>query len=66
MKKELNIKFAQQAAEENNLVYAPDDAALAWINRFSEIIRMSERGMCASACEKAGLLEAAKLLRNMK
>ena len=65
MKKEL-IKFAQQAAEENDLVYAPDDIALAWMNRFSEIIRMGERDRCAQACEKAGLIDAAKLIREIR
>jgi len=66
MKKELeNLKFAQQTAEENNLVYAPDDVALAWMNRFSEIIRMAERDRCVHACEKAGFLEAVKILKEM-
>jgi hypothetical protein len=66
MKKELeNIKFAKKAAKENNLIYAPDDAALVWMNRFSEIIRMAERDRCVHACEKAGFSEAAKFLREM-
>lgn len=64
MKKEL-VKFAQQAAEENDLIYAPDDDALAWMNRFSEIIRIVERNKCADTCEKAGFIDAAKLLREM-
>lgn len=66
MKKELeNIKLAKQIAKENDLIYAPDDVALAWMNRFSEIIRMAERDKCVCACEKNGFLEAAKILKEM-
>ncbi len=65
MKKEL-IKIAKQVAEENDLVYAPDEAALAWMNKFSEIIRIGERERCAQACEKLGMLEAAETIRKLK
>ena len=65
MKDEL-IKFANEAAEENDLVYAPDDAALAWMNKFSEIVRINERERCAQICEMLGMTDAAKTIRRMK
>lgn len=65
MKSELT-NLAKRVAEENDLVYAPDEAALAWMNEFSKIIRMGERERCAQACEKAEHIEAANIIRRMK
>jgi len=65
MKREL-IKIAKQVAEENDLVYAPDDVALEWMNKFSEIIRIGEKERCAQACEKLGMHEAAEVIRRLK
>ena len=65
MKRELT-KLAKQVAEENDLIYAPDDAALAWMNEFSKIIRIGEKERCAQACEELGMHDAAEVIRRLK
>jgi len=65
MKSEL-VKIAKRVAEDHDLIYAPDEDALAWMNKFSEIIRMGERERCAQACEGAELNDAANIIRRLK
>jgi hypothetical protein len=60
------LKVAEDAAVEFDLVYAPDEVAVQWMNRFSEIISIGEREKCAQICEDMGLPEAAKKIRERK
>jgi Mor family transcriptional regulator len=60
------LKVAEDAAMEFDLVYAPDELAVQWMNRFSEIISIGEREKCAQICEDMGLPEAAKKIRERK
>jgi Mor family transcriptional regulator len=60
------LKVAKDAAVEFDLVYAPDEVAVQWMNRFSEIISIGEREKCAQICEDMGLPEAAKKIRERK
>jgi hypothetical protein len=60
------LKVAEDAAVEFDLVYAPDELAVQWMNRFSEIISIGEREKCAQICEDMGLPEAAKKIRERK
>jgi hypothetical protein len=58
------LKVAKDAAVEFDLVYAPDEVAVQWMNRFSEIISIGEREKCAQICEDMGLFEAANKIRS--
>jgi Mor family transcriptional regulator len=60
------LKVAEDAAVEFDLIYAPDELAVQWMNRFSEIISIGEREKCAQICEDMGLPEAAKKIRERK
>ena len=60
------LKIAEDVALELDLVYAPDELAVQWMNRFSEIISIGEREKCAQICEDMGLPEAAKKIRERK
>lgn len=62
MSKEL-VKIAKKVAKQEDLIYAPDDAALAWMKRFSKMIAIREREMCAQICDDLGLHEAAIAIR---
>lgn len=57
------LKIAEQLAIENDLVYAPDDAAVRWMNLFSDIIAIGERERCAQICDDMGYPKAAKRIR---
>jgi hypothetical protein len=58
------LKVAEDVAVEFDLVYAPDEVAVQWMNRFSEIISIGEREKCAQICEDMGLFEAANKIRS--
>jgi hypothetical protein len=58
------LKVAENTAVEFDLVYAPDELAVQWMNRFSEIISIGEREQCAQICEEMGLFEAANKIRS--
>lgn len=60
------LKIAKQVAKEKDLVYAPDEVALEWMHRFSEIISVGERERCAQICDDMGLPDAAKKIRESK
>ena len=60
------LKIAKQAAKEKDLVYAPDEVAVQWMHRFSEIVSIGERERCAQICEDMGLPDAAKKIRERK
>lgn len=60
------LKIAKQVAKEKDLVYAPDEVALEWMHRFSEIISVGERERCAQICDDLGLSDAAKKIRESK
>ena len=64
MVKEL-LRFAKKAAKQEDIIYAPDEAAFAWMNRFSEMVRISEREKCAQVCDELGAHDAAKKIREM-
>lgn len=57
------FEIANQVAEEEGLIYAPDSAALAWMRKFSKIVTTQERERCAKLCEKMGSLEIAAAIR---
>lgn len=57
------MKLAKKAAKEEDLVYAPDIAALSWMHRFSRMISIKERERCAQKLEDAGHPDLAKMLR---
>jgi hypothetical protein len=58
------VALAKQVAEEEDLIYAPDVAALSWMHKFAKIVTLRERERCAQKVEDAGHPELAKLLRN--
>jgi hypothetical protein len=51
MTKEL-VKLAKKAAKEQDLVYAPDIQALIWMQRFAEMVTITERERCARLAEE--------------
>ena len=57
------FEMANQAAEEEDLIYAPDSAAMAWMRKFSKMIALTERERCAALCEELGHTEAAAAIR---
>jgi len=62
MTKEL-VKLAKKAAKEQDLVYAPDMEAMIWMQRFSEMITITERERCARLAEEWELPELAAAIR---
>lgn len=59
-------KMAKKAAKKSDLVYAPDIDAMVWMQRFSEMVAVYERESCAELCEKWGIPELAKAIRERK
>ena len=57
------FEMANQAAEDEGLVYAPDSAAMAWMRKFSKMVAVAERERCAALCEELGHTEAAEAIR---
>ena len=62
MTKEL-VKLAKKAAKEQDLVYAPDIQAMVWMQRFAEMITITERERCARLAEDWDLPELAFTIR---
>ena len=62
MDKEI-LRMAKKAAKEEDLIYAPDIDALAWMYRFSEMVTIKERHRCAKICDDWGLPELAKAMK---
>jgi len=60
------VKLAKKAAKEEDLIYAPDIAALSWMHRFSRMITIKERENCAQRIEDAGHPDLAKMLREIE
>lgn len=60
------VKLAKQAAKEEDLVYAPDMAALSWMSRFSQMISIRERERCAQLAESSGNADLAKQIRELE
>jgi hypothetical protein len=60
------VKLAKKAAKEEDLIYAPDIAALGWMYRFSRMVAIKERESCAQLIEDAGHPDLAKLIRDIK
>ncbi len=57
------FEMANKAAEEEELIYAPDSAAMAWMRRFAKMVAVTERERCAAICEELGYNEAAAAIR---
>lgn len=57
------FEMANRAAEEEDLIYAPDSAAMAWMRRFSKMVTIQERERCAKLSEKMGNPEIAAAIR---
>lgn len=57
------FEIANQVAEEEGLIYAPDSAAMAWMRKFSKIIQVAERERCADLCDQLGYHKAATAIR---
>jgi hypothetical protein len=55
--------MANEAAEGEDLIYAPDAAAMAWMRKFSKMVTLAERERCATLCEEAGLQDMAATIR---
>lgn len=47
--------MANQTAETEGLVYAPDSAAMAWMRKFAKMISVAEREKCAALVEEMGI-----------
>ena len=52
-----------KAAEEEDLIYAPDSAAWACMRSIAKVVEVRERERCAKICEQMGLPEAAAKIR---
>jgi hypothetical protein len=65
MSKEL-IRIAKKVAKQEDLIYAPDEDALAWMKTFAKIIKVRERELCAQVCEGMDLPLAAAAIRERK
>jgi hypothetical protein len=55
--------MANEAAEGEDLIYAPDAAAMAWMRKFSKMVTLTERERCAALCEDLGYTQAAEAIR---
>lgn len=60
------VKLAQQVADEEELIYAPDVAALNWMHKFAKMVAIKERETCAQKLDDAGYPDLAKLIRDSK
>ena len=47
--------MANEAAEGEDLIYAPDAAAMACMRKFSKMVTLAERERCATLVEKMGM-----------
>ncbi len=57
------FEMANQAAEDEQLIYAPDAAAMSWMRKFSKMVAVAERERCARLCEEAGYQDMAAVIR---
>ena len=57
------FEMANKAAEDEDLIYAPDSAAMAWMRKFSKMVATQERERCARLCEESGYPEMAAEIR---
>jgi hypothetical protein len=57
------FQMANEAAEGEDLIYAPDAAAMAWMRKFSKMVTLTERERCAALCEDLGYTQAAEAIR---
>jgi len=57
------FEMANQAAEDEQLIYAPDAAAMSWMRKFSKMVAVAERERCARLCEEAGQHDMAATIR---
>jgi hypothetical protein len=57
------FEAVNKAAEELDLIYAPDSASWDLMRSLAKVIEKQERERCAVVCEKLGLLEAAAKIR---
>ena len=57
------FEAVNKAAEELDLIYAPDSAAWDLMRSLAKVIEKQERERCAVICEKLGLMEAAQKIR---
>ena len=55
--------MANEAAEGEDLIYAPDAAAMAWMRKFSKMVTTQERERCAALCEEMGSPDIAAAIR---
>ena len=62
MTKEL-VKLAKKAEKEQDLVYAPDMQAMIWMQRFAEMVTITERERCARLAEEWDDPELAAAIR---
>lgn len=60
------VELAKQVADEEDLIYAPDVAALGWMHKFARMVAIKEREVCAQMAEDAGYPELAKLMRDSR
>jgi hypothetical protein len=57
------FEMANLAAEDEQLIYAPDSAAMSWMRKFSKMVVATERERCARLCEEAGHKDIAATIR---
>lgn len=57
------FEMANLAAEDEQLIYAPDSAAMSWMRKFSKMVVTAERERCARLCEEAGHKDIAATIR---
>jgi hypothetical protein len=57
------FEAVNKAAEELDLIYAPDAASWDCMRSVMRVVEVRERERCAVICEKMGLLEAAAKIR---
>lgn len=60
------VKLAKQVADDEDLIYAPDVAALNWMNKFAQMVAVKERETCAQKLDDAGYPDMAKIIRDSK
>ena len=57
------FEMANLAAEDEQLSYAPDSAAMSWMRKFSKMVVAAERERYARLCEEAGHKDIAATIR---
>lgn len=57
------FEAVNKAAEELDLIYAPDSAAWTCMRSIAKVIELRERERCAEICDHMGLPEAAARIR---